>query len=95
MPRRSSSASNASAVALASPRTACWIGIWYPSFGASISTCATTAPGAISLPFLVVHCVKLAPNPRMKSLSAIRSSATGEENPPLMPTDQGFFENGP
>ena len=61
------------------------------SFGASISTCATTAPGAISLPFLVVHCVKLAPNPRMKSLSAIRSSATGEENPPLMPTDQGFF----
>jgi hypothetical protein len=31
----------------------------------------------------------------MKSLSAIRSPATDEENPPLMPTDQGFFENSP
>ena len=31
----------------------------------------------------------------MKSLSEISSSATGEEKPPLMPTDQGFPENRP
>ena len=31
----------------------------------------------------------------MTSLSEISSSATGDEKPPLMPTDQGFPENNP
>ncbi len=36
----------------------------------SMSICATTASSAISLPRLVVHCVKLTPKPTMRSLSA-------------------------
>ena len=62
---------------------------------ASTSTCATTAPGAISLPRLVVQCVRLTPNPTMRSLSEISSSAAGEAKPPLMPTDQGLPANSP
>ena len=51
--------------------------------------------GAISLPRFVVHCVRLAPNATMRSLSEISSSAAGEAKPPLMPTDQGLPANSP
>src|SRR5437899_9266585 len=53
------------------------------------------ASGAISLPFLVVHAVRLAPNARTKSLSAMSSSAIGEEKPPLIPRDHGLPANNP
>ena len=47
------------------------------------------------LPRFVVHDVRLAPKARMKSLSEISSSATGDEKPPLMPTDHGLPANRP
>jgi hypothetical protein len=37
----------------------------------------------------------LAPKATMQSLSAISSSAIGEEKPPLMPSDHGLPENSP
>ena len=60
-----------------------------------MSICATVVPGAISLPRLVVQCVRLTPNPTMRSLSPTSSLDAGEANPPLMPSDQGSPANSP
>jgi hypothetical protein len=54
-----------------------------------MSTWTTRAPGAIRAPFAVVHRVRRAPKARIRSLSPMISAASGEANPPLMPSENG------
>ena len=59
-----------------------------PSASTVSSTWTTVAPGAISVPWRIVHMFRAQPHPTMRSAPRISSAAGGEAKPPETSSDQ-------